>query len=75
MPLKYLMGEPLAVRIVGALHGVLFIVYVAAAIRAALINRWKLSFLVKVFVASMLPFGPFIVDRSLRKNTPNGEME
>jgi integral membrane protein len=69
MPLKYIWAMPLGVRIVGAVHGVLFLLYVALAFRAARANSWQASKLVRVLVASVLPCGPFVIDRSLRAET------
>jgi integral membrane protein len=66
MPLKYLWGIPLAVRIVGALHGALFLIFLVTLIRAALERDWPVSRSVTAFVASLLPFGPFFFDISLR---------
>ena len=42
MPLKYLAGLPLAVRIVGLVHGVLFLVFLAVLYRAGSARRWPL---------------------------------
>lgn len=65
MPLKYLMGYPQAVKVVGWAHGVLFIGFLAALLRA----RWRAGLGVTLvgwaFVASLLPFGPFLVDGKL----------
>lgn len=66
MPLKYLAGQPLAVKIVGWAHGVLFIVFGFALLRAMLIARWPLSRATVVFIAALLPFGPFVIDRRMR---------
>ena len=66
MPLKYLWGEPLAVKIVGALHGALFLLYVGLAAWVGFKLRWPFRRLMAIFIASMLPCGPFVVDRSLR---------
>lgn len=66
MPLKYAAGLPLAVRIVGTLHGVLFILYVAAAMRAAWSRKWPFLRLLEAFIASLYPFGTFVFDRRLR---------
>lgn len=65
MPLKYLAGRPEAVRYFGWLHGLLFIGY-CLAILSALVNG-KISFRksVMAFVASLIPFGPFVIDRKL----------
>ena len=48
-------------------HGVLFVLYVAAAIRVANLRAWPLSRLAIAFVASVVPTGTFIFDRSLRR--------
>jgi len=68
MPLKYLWDRPLAVSIVGMAHGVLFMVYVAAAIQAAREHRFPLKHLAAVLVASVLPAGPFVVDARILRN-------
>lgn len=67
MPLKYLADMPLAVRIVGSIHGALFIVFLIALIQAWTDRSWKLGLAAKVFIASLLPFGPFVIDGSLKK--------
>ena len=67
MPLKYLAGMPLAVRVVGSIHGGLFILYVIAAARAAHFDKWSLRQLVVALVASVLPFGPFVIDHRLKE--------
>jgi integral membrane protein len=65
MPLKYAYDEPGAVRVVGMAHGVLFMLYVAAAIQAALEHRWTWQRTALVLLASLLPAGPFVVDAKL----------
>jgi integral membrane protein len=67
MPLKYLAGLPLAVSIVGLAHGVLFLVFLAALYRAGSRRRWPASRWMIAFVSSIVPFGTFIFDRSLRR--------
>jgi integral membrane protein len=65
MPLKYLAGFPLAVRIVGSIHGALFLLFLAALYRAARTRSWPFRRSVTAFLASILPFGTFVFDRSL----------
>jgi integral membrane protein len=65
MPLKYVYGEPGAVRIVGMAHGVLFMLYVWAAIQAALEHGWTWRRTGLILLASLLPAGPFVVDAKL----------
>jgi integral membrane protein len=67
MPLKYLAGLPLAVRIVGAVHGGLFLLFLAVLYRAGRERRWPLRRRVIAFVSSIVPFGTFLFDRSLRR--------
>ena len=66
MPLKYLAGLPLAVRIVGLVHGLLFLLFLAALYRAGSQRGWPLRRWAIAFVSSVVPFGTFVFDRSLR---------
>lgn len=65
MPLKYLAGMPLAVRIVGMAHGVLFIMYVLALLRASGEGRWPRRRSLQGLLASVIPLGPFWFERVL----------
>jgi integral membrane protein len=66
MPLKYFAGLPMAVKLVGWIHGVLFVVFCAALLQTMLLVRWPLVRGAVVFVAALLPFGPFLMDRRMR---------
>jgi len=66
MPLKYGANMPEAVKIVGAIHGALFVVFCAALLRALLGARWPLGRAALVFAASLIPFAAFWMDRRLR---------
>jgi integral membrane protein len=65
MPLKYLADMPRAVRIVGLLHGVLFVCLAMALLLA--IRRVPISKTLAAagIVAAVLPFGPFVFDHWL----------
>ncbi len=65
MPLKYWAGEPLAVRVVGMAHGILFLAYVWCAVQAAVEHDWPWKRTALVLLASLLPAGPFVVDAKL----------
>jgi integral membrane protein len=67
MPLKYLGGLPQAVRVVGSIHGALFLLFLAALYRAARARAWPRRRSITAFVASILPFGTFVFDASLRR--------
>lgn len=66
MPLKYLAGYPMAVRMVGMAHGVLFIIYVLALVHAQMTVRWPARRVLGLFVAAVLPGGTFVADGRLR---------
>ncbi len=67
MPLKYWAGLPLAVRIVGGLHGLLFLAFLWTLFRAALERDWPAPRWGLALLASLLPFGTFVFDRSLKR--------
>ncbi len=70
MPLKYLWGMPEPVRIIGMAHGVLFIVYVAAALQVTVELSWGWTRAALVVAASLVPFGTFYADTKwLRPST------
>lgn len=66
MPLKYAMGMPMAVKILGSVHGGLFVLFCAALWRVLMTTRWPLSRAAFVFLASLVPFMPFLIDRRMR---------
>jgi integral membrane protein len=68
MPLKYLAGEPAAVRVVGMAHGVLFILYVLLLGLVARAGRWPASRVALGLIASLIPLGPFWFEAKLRRD-------
>ena len=72
MPLKYLAGLPLAVRVVGSAHGVLFLIFMATLCRAGIERSWPFRRWLMAFVSSIVPFGTFMFDRSLRREIADG---
>lgn len=66
MPLKYLAGIPEAVKYTGWVHGVLFVLYAVMLIQVWQNLNWKFGKAALVFIASLLPFAPFYVDRKLK---------
>ncbi len=66
MPVKYLLGQPLAVRLVGSAHGALFLAFVYFLGRAARAHGWPWQRTLVAFLASLVPLGPFLLDRRLK---------
>ena len=67
MPMKYFMGMPEVVRVVGSIHGGLFLLYVGLLAAIHFRQRWPIMFSVCAFVASIIPFGTFVLDQHLRE--------
>jgi integral membrane protein len=67
MPMKYLAGEPWLVPPVGLLHGIAFLVYVAAMVLTFRNRRIAASGWARTFVASLVPLGTFVNDPWLKR--------
>jgi integral membrane protein len=67
MPLKYFFEFPIAVKIVGWAHGILFMLYVILLILCWIEYKWSLGRVILYFVAALLPIVPFLVERKLNK--------
>lgn len=63
MPLKYIWEAPEMVRIVGMAHGLLFVAYIFGALILFKPLKWNLKILAIVCISSVLPFGPFYVEK------------
>ena len=68
MPLKYMFDYPMAVTYVGWIHGALFLIYVYTVFPTAHQLKWNFTRTFFALVASVLPFGPFVFDRNLKKS-------
>ncbi len=69
MPLKYIWGQPLAVRQFGTIHGALFVLYVLLVLVCKIEYRWNMGKTLILLVLSVIPFGTFYADkRYLRAN-------
>lgn len=66
MPLKYFAGFPAAVSIAGMAHGVLFILFIFAVIQVTIVHHKSLSWALGALVASVIPFGTFVLDAKLK---------
>lgn len=67
MPLKYLAGMPLAVRVVGSLHGALFVALVLMLLLAVRKVPISLALAAAGIAAAIVPGGPFLLDRHLAR--------
>jgi integral membrane protein len=67
MPLKYLAGKPEAVKLVGWVHGILFVAVMVLLAWVMFRCRWPLGRGVLVFISALVPFGPFVIHRRMRE--------
>lgn len=65
MPLKYIFDYPEPTRYVGMTHGVLFVLYVLAVIKAKFSFNWSWKNLGLALFASIIPFGTFWADKKI----------
>lgn len=66
MPLKYLADLPLAVRVVGSFHGLLFLILCACLFDTLVRKRLSFGWCAVVFACALFPFAPFLLDRRLK---------
>lgn len=67
MPLKYFAGLPMAVTVIGGLHGLLFVSFIILAYLVKEEQNKSWLWVGKAFLASILPFGTFIMDKEWKK--------
>ena len=72
--LKYMYDMGLPNKIVGSIHGVLFILYCVWVIYYARKKKWTFMKTLICLVASLFPFATFIVDQKILKLEVEGEL-
>lgn len=66
VPFKYLLHDDRVTRLVGPVHGVLFLLFLINCLSVGLEYRWKFKTTTwKVLLACIIPFGTFYIDRTL----------
>lgn len=73
MPLKYLADMPMAVTIVGSLHGLLFILLVMMLAWGRTAIPIPMKVVVAGIVGAVVPFGPFVVDATMLRKVAQAE--
>ncbi|WP_346321020.1 DUF3817 domain-containing protein [Chitinophaga sp. YIM B06452] len=75
VPMKYYFGNPAGTKLIGPVHGALFLLFVFNTLSVGVEQQWKFRQTTwKVLLACVIPFGTFYIDRKiLRKLTPPQE--
>ena len=67
MPLKYMADMPLAVRIAGSLHGILFVAFVFYIAKMYFEKRLDMENSIYAFLSSIVPFGTFFLKKLIKE--------
>ncbi|MEH0153206.1 DUF3817 domain-containing protein [Limibacter armeniacum] len=65
MPLKYMAEMPAPNKVVGMVHGVLFVGYIALVTLAYMEYKWNFKKYTLAVLMSVVPFGTFWADKKL----------
>jgi integral membrane protein len=71
MPLKYFADMPNAVKYIGWAHGVLFVAFGLFLIKVWEQYKWSFGKATVAFIASLVPFGTFWLDKKLKREYPS----
>jgi integral membrane protein len=66
MPLKYLLHQPMAVKIFGWIHGILFVAFLFLAWEYKTDRNRSLKWFALAFIAALVPTGTFFFDKKLK---------
>jgi integral membrane protein len=72
MPLKYFAGMPVFVKVVGMAHGILFTLFFVYLYFASKEHNFGMKFNITAFIASLVPFGTFVLEKRLKEMAPVG---
>ncbi|WP_104382964.1 DUF3817 domain-containing protein [Sphingobacterium sp. HMA12] len=68
VPLKYWGQQPMLVKALGPIHGILFLWFVISTLSVGVERHWKFRQTTwKVLLACLIPFGTLYIDRRILK--------
>ena len=65
MPLKYIFAYPIATKVVGSIHGLLFAIFLIYLALSIFKYKFDKKFSALLFIASLVPFGTFYTTKKL----------
>ncbi|WP_028668022.1 DUF3817 domain-containing protein [Runella zeae] len=66
VPLKYFAHFPVMVKILGPIHGALFLLFVFNTFQVGIEQQWKFKEITwKILVGCFIPFGTFYIDAKI----------
>lgn len=66
MPLKYVWDAPVAVRVVGGVHGFLFVGFALVLYQTHLEHKWSVRHSISLLLASLVPGSLWWLDSRIR---------
>lgn len=72
VPLKYFYDTPSLTKMMGPLHGVLFILFTINCLSVGIEQNWRFKQTTwKVLIACFIPFGTFYIDKTILSKIKN----
>ena len=68
VPIKYNLGDPAYVKLLGMPHGLLFMAYLVLAYLLKDEQKWERKSFLIILVSSVIPFGAFYADKKYLRN-------
>jgi integral membrane protein len=72
MPLKHWCGLPVVTRVLGGIHGLLFLLFVSTLLRVASERQWSRRKGLLALASSLIPGGSFWLDHRLKAELARG---
>jgi integral membrane protein len=69
VPMKYIYHRPEGSKIMGPIHGILFLLFIINTLSVGVEYHWKFKTITwKVLLACVVPFGTFYIDQKILKH-------
>ncbi|QSB28918.1 DUF3817 domain-containing protein [Flavobacterium sp. CLA17] len=74
VPLKYIFDNPSLTKMMGPIHGALFLLFIFNALSVGVEQNWKFKTTTsKVLLACIIPFGTFYIDHKILRKIEIGD--
>lgn len=74
VPMKYLGNNPSLTKLIGPVHGAIFVWFLLSTLSLGVEQQWKFKTTTwKIIVACFIPFGTFYIDYLIFRNVKNNQ--
>lgn len=67
IPLKYCFNYPIATKIFGSIHGLVFLAYMGVLYKTIILKYWNKNQIAQLFMLAFIPLGGFINEKLIKK--------